>query len=218
MTTVGILPWQNECSLSPYPLSKSFGFDNLLVDANFVQFDAFLPTLVSISTTLSTITFTVQFDGVIVSSEVGPSDGIAQFFSGSTYLGGLVFNTETAYELITAQANQTILVNVSFLPIVVTSIPSKAGVYKLGNAYAVTELEHDANITYVGDLGDNSITFNAVAFPTLLDTVFLKSLNSVAPTNNNIHIQESDLVKITAETVGTLRFSITGSGNEIPTT
>ena len=62
MATYNALNWQNENSLSNFPLSSYIEFRDFLVDARFVQFDNFTPVLNTITVDETSVTLTITFD------------------------------------------------------------------------------------------------------------------------------------------------------------
>lgn len=212
MTPV-VLAWDNENTLSPYPLTKSFGYDSLLIDANFVQFDSFIPVLKSIQLTDDSITLIINFDFVTKKlvytiSELVTPGATKTIKHNDRYLGTLVFGTGIG-KFINSNGNQTLLtVNIPFLAHTVRSIPSKAGVFTLDDKYGNLTFLSDNYISY--DVTDNDVTFNAVAYPALSNEPYLKTLNSVGPTNNSVFIKNTDIIKVAGDS-STVTVSLVGT-------
>jgi len=211
MANLNVLSWNNESALSPYPLVNSFGYDDLLIDANFIQFDGFVPVLKSISAANNIIEFIIQFDNLIKTITVNKLDllGVAYPITikeGTRYLGKIVLGPNAVY-LYDELANRTLTLNIKFLAFLVKSIPSNAGVYKLQSNFGELALTSDENIWY--NVGGNDVEFNAVSFGALSSEPYLKSLNTVLPTANSVFIQDSETIKITP---GTNTFTVSLRG------
>lgn len=228
MNNLNVLSWQNESSLSPYPLAKSIGYDNLLIDANFVQFDAFSPVLKTLTVGSDKYIFEIVFDRVTKLVEVDKADltGVpfdVTIYDGTRYLGKLVLGPEALaiYDLL---GSRTLKTNTKFLQFLVKSIPSNCGVYSIDSFFGDLSFLHDDHIWYEGS-GQN-ITFNAVALEGLTDEPYLKTLNLVPPANNNLNITESEIIKVTGAGIGLVTISVVGTSvsnlvveqnNSIPT-
>lgn len=199
MASLNVLSWNNESNLSPYPLVNSFGYDDLIVDANFVQFDNFIPILQTVSAANNLFEFIIKFDNLTKTIVVNKLDLLGSPYTiiikeGTRYLGKLILGAN-AVNLYDTLANRTLTINTKFLSFLVKSIPSKAGVYKLQSNFGELAITSDNYIWY--NLNGNNVEFNAVAFGQFSDDPYLKSVNSVLPTNNSVYIQDSDTVKIT---------------------
>lgn len=213
MNDLTVISWQSETSLSPYPLSKSIGFDNLLIDANFVQFDNFAPVLKSVYAANDIITFEILFDKLKKTISIARSSltGIPYTVvirDNTRYLGKLVLGPE-ASSLYDDLASRRFDLDVKFLSFLVKSIPSKVGVYSIDNLFGGVQFGNDANVFY--QITGNNVTFNAVATPTQNPNLYLKTINGVGPSSNNFKIVESSIVKITGNGAGVVQFSLVGS-------
>ena len=203
---IGILDWLNECGLDSYPLVESIGVDNFILDANFIQFDSFKPLLSSVVVTSSAIVLNITFDTetkVITVNRSGFTEGqISKIYATSgRYLGKLIFGggAQTLWDNF---LNQTLNTNVNFSPVVVKTIPSSAGVFSLNGLTGALTLGHDANIFY-GVSGQNVIV-NAVGLASSTGLYALKTINGVAPTNNNVFITDSNVIKLIASTASSI--------------
>ena len=207
------LSWTTETSLSPYPLSKSFGYDSFLIDANFVQFDGFVPILKTIKVADASLEITIKFDLVekklsYLKTDITTIGSLKKIYDNERYLGTLVFGSGVT-ALIGSLGNQsTVTVNLPFLAHTVKAIPSGAGLYSIDAKYGELSFSSDNYISY--DVDDNDIEFNAVAYPPASEELYLKTLNSVGPTNNNVFIKNTDIIKVTGGT-STVTISLVGS-------
>jgi hypothetical protein len=212
MPQFNILTWNSETSVSPYPLEKSIGVDNLIIDANFVQFDDFVPILKNVSVSNDTFLITIQFDQVLktISIEKSLLTGAAYTVvirDGVRYLGKLVLGPEAA-NIYQDLVNKTLVQNVRFLSIVVRSIPSNAGVYSIAKLFGDLEFVATDNVSYAVDGQD--VTIDAISIPAEISS-YLKTINSIGPVNNNIALKDSETVKISIGSSSTVVFSLVGN-------
>jgi hypothetical protein len=225
MSDYNVLGWQNENGLSNYPFIDPFDIQDFFVDASFIQFDNFVPSLVEVLVGVDYISITVNFDsgkcsGEITAVEYTSGDRAVRYYDSITnrYLGCLVLGegVNTAWSNFVGQKLQRSL---SFIPSTVRSIPLKDAVYTLDNSYGDLTLGSTQDIadvyTDIGGIiyqtvaGGNtvfyninhttpSITFNAVAnhaIPTNNKIHPLKKINLVKPISNNIYLDSNDIVK-----------------------
>lgn len=219
MKNIGILPWWNENALTPYPLTSSFGYNGFLVDASFVQFDNFIPTLNSLTVDDTKIVLTLTIDVGSIDVEVDTSSLATQgytkkIYDNSRYVGSLVFGIN-AYSLANNDiANQTLKdINIKFLSVLVKSIPSDAGVYSIQNKFGSVVLDNsDGVITYV--LSDNEVTINAISYPPIKTTNFLKTINGVSPQDNNLYLLDNEIIKYKTSGTSELEILLVGSPTE----
>lgn len=130
---IGILGWQNENGLSAYPLVSDIVCKDFIVDASFVQFDGYIPSLETIEVKSNEILVTVKVDAgtVIISVPHNHTPGTAKKLQiNNRYIGRIVFGAGIAL-LINNFINKAIDVKIPFLSVTVNSIPSQAGVYSL---------------------------------------------------------------------------------------
>ncbi len=208
-----VLSWTNETALTPYPLVKSFGYDGLFIDANFIQFDGFVPVLNTIKVADDNIEITITFDSgpqvlVYTISSVSVIGTTKYVYDGDRYLGTLVFGNGVGRFLNNKGNQVTLAINIPFLSHTTKSISSTAGVYSIDGKYGNLQFTSDENINYEVDAGD--ITFNAIALPAVVNTNYLKTLNSVGPLDNSVFIKNTDIVKVTGSTP-TVTISLVGS-------
>lgn len=210
--TVGILEWTNEHSNSSYPLSKPFVPQDFIIDASFVQFDGFVPTLKSITIKQGKATLVVTTDAGDISIVVSrPS---ATYFpgysvelrSGDRYLGQLVFG-QGLVSLFTIHLDTVLKPNIPFLSSVVRGISSRGGLY------AFAGYSGDVNVntgptpqsrSIFFDINGNEVTWNAGWLGTQTQQQPLKTLNGVRPQANAVYIEDSDLIKATPQGDGIL--------------
>ena len=208
------LTWQNETSLTPYPLSKSIGHDTLIIDANFIQFDNFVPSLTKVEFGNESISLTIVFDRYTKVIEVLRSNftGIPYAHTvkfADRYVGKIVFGAD-ALALSSSLNNHELDVDVKFLAFLVKSIPSNAGVFKLDGMHGALHFTSDENISYL--VTGQKVRFDAVSIPTLTDQPYLKTLNSIAPTSNNVFLRDSELIKVSSNGAATVLISLIGTG------
>jgi hypothetical protein len=102
MANIGVLSWNNETNLSPYPLVSSFGYDDLIIDANFIQLDGFIPVLKTIKTGNDLFEFVIQFDKLIKTITVNKSELLDSPYTilikdNTRYLGKIVLGSNAVY-------------------------------------------------------------------------------------------------------------------------
>jgi len=203
---IDVPSWLTETSLTPYPLTKSFGYDSFLMDAQFVQFDGFVPTLVSIYVQEGNVTFKIQFDLSLLSfttalSDIAAVGSVLRLTDGDRYLGKLVFGYGVPRIINEVGDNTTFTLNTPFLANTVRSIPSKCGVFAINSVYGDIAITSDSYINYeIENISDtHNITFNAIAFPAQSTEPYLKTLNSVGPTHNSVFIKNTPIIKVAAQ-------------------
>lgn len=207
----GILGWLNENGLSYYPMSKDLIVSDLIIDANFVQFDGFIPILETIEVKPNKIILHIQIDTGLVLVEILDSytkgTGV-KIYQDTRYIGIVVVGT--GYDTLKRLAiNKVLTVNVPFLDIVVRSIPLAAGVFSIEGLTGALTFTKDDTIHFAKT--GNTIEWSAVALATPPSSVVpLKSINLIAPEANNINIYDSDLIKITPG-IGTVTFNLANS-------
>lgn len=209
MADIGILSWLNETGLSQFPFTTDFGFNGLLVDATFLQYNSFTPILQTIAVNDISVILTIQFDYGVQAVSI-PLSGLTspqKIYDGTRYLGTLIFGYDAA-DMLNPYLDQIILVNIPFLSHLVKGIPGNAGVYSIDGQFGAIIFTADSNIWYT--LSGQNVTFNAVALPALVDIPYLKTLNGVGPTDNSVYIQETQLVKISNDGVGDVQISLAG--------
>ena len=226
MSTIGILNWQNENARTGYPLvNNELVRNNLIVDAAFIQFDGFVPTLQTIQVSATTLIVTVLFDIGSVSVNLNSSDfatGIRHisFYDNANnynkrYLGRIVFGNGV-YDLWSQSVSQILTFNVQFEASIVRSIPSASGVFSIGGFFGDLEFNgNDTSIFFNTHQSPNWITFNAVEnhkLPSVAPLVF-KQINLVPPTNNNIYIGDNDVINITNAFDGSVLVSLVGNNS-----
>jgi len=213
MSIYNPLSWQNENSLSSYPLEKDLDPQNYIVDARFVQFDNFVPQLNYTLIDNDRIKLSISFDKETITSieylksvyQLNDASKVLRIFSqvDNRFLGSIVFG-EGLRELWNMYVGRKLNHNVKFLASTVRSIPSKDSVYKLDGSFGDVELTRTT--------GDTTIFYNTVDTPTKHSIVFnavaghsvsgakqgLRKINLVSPRNNNITLVSNDVVKVTA--------------------
>lgn len=133
-----ILDWQNEHALTDYPLTKFIGFNDVIVDASFVQFDGFVPVLKKLVVTGLSAIFSIKFDketiDITVASDFVPQAGVRISGSDGRYFGTIVFSFGVT-TLIREHAGAILTFDVPFASNTVTSINSGSGVFSIDGKY-----------------------------------------------------------------------------------
>jgi hypothetical protein len=213
--SIGILSWTNETSLSPYPLSKSFGYDNFLVDANFVQFDDFVPVLQSIKLEDDMLTMAILFDSGVVETNINTSylqmhRFMLKIKSDDRVLGHIVFGPDTNRFIEDNFSNRTTKVlNIPFLASTVKVIPLKSGVFSIDGKFGPLHVFSEEVIWY--DVNDNDVTFNAVSGLNYTEDIYLKSLNTVLPISNGVYVEDNQVIKFRSIGAAAIEVSLVGS-------
>lgn len=211
-----ILNWLNENSLTPYPLEKTFGYDGLIIDANFIQFDNFIPVLNSIKFQDKKIAISITFDLLtkiiyLTEEDYNITNLVVTIEEGGRYLGMLKFGNGLTKFVNNSGEQFSLNIGIKFLPHLVKSIPSRSGVYSIDNKYGPFYFLGDNYISF--DVNDNDITFNAIYYPPIETELYLKTLNSVGPTNNNVFIKNTDIIKVASEPA-TVVLSLVGTSQK----
>lgn len=210
--TYGILEWNNENSVSCYPLSRLFTPADFIVDATFVQFDAFVPILKSVAVSQGVVTITITTDaGDIVTSIDKPSSSytpgyIVKLTSNNRHLGFLVFG-QGLVSIFNTYIETTIKANIPFDISTVRGISSKAGVYSIAGYTGDVNIytgDSKPQQTLFFDISGNNVTWNAGSLATAADAVALMTLNGVTPINNAVFIEDSTLIKLAPRETGLL--------------
>lgn len=211
MSVYNVLPWQGEHSLSGFPFDVELDTRDFIVDAQFIQFEGFTPTLNHIYVEYDRIKLSMTFDyGTQTSVELlkaaydrGDSYRSLHIYTPARdrYLGTLTFGAG-ALTLWESYTGQKISYNSQFTPSVVRSIPLMDAVYTLDSSYGDVTLgrtEADSTIFYNVSENLNALTFNAVTGHSVPDDakpVGLRKINLVTPLHNNINLASNDVIKI----------------------
>lgn len=208
-----VLPWKSETAITPYPLESSFGYDGLIVDAHFIQFDNFIPTLNYFKVVDRFLFVSITFDTGPLELEYSygqlTENYNAEFSIGGRYLGFITFGKTITRLTQILGDNTQLKINKKFLPHLVKSIPSKCGVFSLNDKYGDLIVDSDRNIWF--DVDDNEVTFNAVYYPLVETENYLKTLNTISPVDNNVFIKNTNLIKLSAEPASVI-ISLIGTG------
>ena len=213
----------DENALTPYPLSEDIGFNSVIVDANFIQFDGFIPVLQAIKVNVDNVSsspqvdivFTILFDSGVQNISVTTSNSRVSIVSNGRYLGTLTFGQGLSL-LSVKFANKLITLNTSFLASTVRSVNSQGGLYSLDSKFGDVSIHTDENMYF--NISANDVTWNCVGFPNNTGGNALKTLNGVSPVNNSIYLSDSTLLRIASGTAS-LTFSSIGDSSQIfPTT
>jgi hypothetical protein len=223
----GILSYQNELGRTHYPLQPNTSvINNLIVDATLIQFDGFVPVLQSILVSATDLTITIQFDLLTLSftylqssytagvRHVSIYDNLNSY--NKRYLGRIVFG-DGVVDLWNNKVSQLLTFGVPFIPSVVRSVPSTAGLFSLQGRFGTIELLGDPSMDsmfFTTNPSDNWIAFNGVGHFKLPDappSPALKLLNLVAPVDNNIFLGSNDIIKVSTQGGGGLSISLVGN-------
>lgn len=235
MSQYNPLSWQNENALSGCPFSIEPEIQNFIVDAKFVQFDGFVPTLDYIIVQPDKIYFAITFDcGQVVTSnflketyDLGEEYRSLRLYTSNNdrYLGVLVFGLGAA-DLWQNYIGRKLTFSQSFSPTTVRSVPFKDAVYLFDGNYGELQLSRtslDSSVFYNTSAALNSITFNAVAGHSvtqgtsvqILEKKGLRKINLVPPVNNNINLMSNDVIKIKTFNASSLTIElVTGSATQ----
>lgn len=168
----GVLEWRSESVGAAYPLAASIADNDLLLDAQFVCFDNFVPTLKSYTVTTDRVKLTVSLedgDCVVELSNAVPA-GSTVPINLTRYRGCLVVGPGVA-RLLATEVGKTVPARTKFLATTVTSVSSAGGVFSFGAMTGVVNVNPDEHMTVVPTTG--VLTFNAVALPSKKATVTL---------------------------------------------
>ena len=167
MNGIGITEWREHGLTSSYPLGGIMDPNDVFVDANFVQFDNFIPQLIQAVVSNNSIVFTILFDDgnflLTVPADNCVEGTILPIRSSSRFYGQLVCGPgiETMFD---ANAGSTLAINLPFEPNTVRSIPSTSGLYTLqglsGDVVVATDEAQFFNLTPPG-----TVTWNTVSKP-----------------------------------------------------
>jgi len=224
MSAYNPLEWQNENELSGYPLSQETDYLSLLVDAKFIQFDNFVPTLNSLFVYSDRLTLTIVFDyGTHSAVNLLKSDYIKgeayqnlRIYQPDTnrYLGTLTFGTGPG-DLWSTAVGRSVTFNLPFATETVRSIPKKDAVYTFDGSYGDVLLgrtDEDTSMFYntARIAGLNAITFNAVGGGSISGRTAkgLRKINLVGPVANNINLVSNDVIKITPTSATSLSIGL----------
>jgi hypothetical protein len=225
MASYNPLNWQNENALASFPFDSDLEFQDFIVDARFVQFDNFIPTLNYIYVDFNKIDLSVTFDygealltflkSEYLKGETYRNIRVYQPLN-SRYLGSIVFGEglETLWQ---QYSGQKITHNARFSADTVRSIPSKDAVYLFDSSYGNISLGRtalDTTIFYNVSEELNSVTFNAVGGHSVNEIIEtgssngLKQINLVKPLHNNINLASNEIIKITPVNASSLQIAL----------
>lgn len=218
MATYNVLEWVDENSLTSYPLSEELEVQGVIVSANFIQFDNFIPILNEIFVDSVSINFKITFDFGRHTSlmfyrqkyDMGEAYRYLRIYTPdkSRYLGTLSFGRGVS-TLWNEHIGRKFTYSLPFSPSVVRSIDSNSGVYRLDGSYGDLTLgrtAQDATIFYNMSSSFKTVMFNAVTGHSVesSDTIGLRKINLVSPVNNNINLAANDVIKFTPQNAAAL--------------
>lgn len=217
---IGILDWTDENAKGDYPLLSSIGVKGVIVDASFVQFDGFVPVLNSITVAPTTVTFNITFDritkNITVDNTTFQDTRFIRIYESDVtrFIGSLTLG-QGFLKLFEENVGSTIILGISFASNTVVSINRKSGVYSfaglIGDVGISTATVDDDYPIFFGVDG-NVVICNAVGIPAIPFNILspLKTINGVGPINNQIKIEDSEVLKISAGFNG-LNFDLANS-------
>lgn len=223
----GALEWLNEHALTDYPLTGYAGVYDFLLDANFVQFDGFVPILVQGEVKQDSLVLDIQFDRSLVQltllqNSVLPESSVRVYEADtSRYLGCLVFGSGI-YSLFQNSIGTVFSWNLPFCASTVIPVNSRNGVYSIdkvsGDLNISTGIDKNHRTIFFGvDVPNKTVIWNAVGLDEIKDVnVALKTLNGVRPINNTVIVGGSELIKVTPGS-GSLSFGVAAAGTNVIT-
>jgi len=213
MSIYNPLSWQSEHALSGFPFDVELDIRDFIVDAQFVQFDGFIPVLNYAYVELDRIRLSITFDSGTQSSieflraaylrDGGYRSLRIYTTSGDRYLGTITFGSGASV-LWENYIGQKLTYDQSFTVSTVRGIPSRDAVYALDGNYGDITLGRtyqDSTIFYNVSEDLNAVTFNAVGGHSVADDAKpegLRKINLVTPLNNNINLASNDVIKISS--------------------
>lgn len=218
MSTHNILEWSDENSLTSYPLTEELEVQGIIVSANFIQFDNFVPILDEIFVDNASINFKITFDFGQHTAlsfyrekyDMGEAYRYLRIYTPdkSRYLGVISFG-RGALTLWNEHVGRKFSYTLPFNSSVVRSIDSNSGVYLLDGSYGNLTLgrtEQDSVIFYNSSSLFKSIMLSAVKGHSVesSDTIGLRKINLVSPVNNNINLAANDVIKFTPQNASAL--------------
>ena len=213
MSITSVREWTNETGLTTYPLvgnlittTKKVFPKDFLVDANFVQYDGFIPSITSVTVTDATITIVLNCDEGATSvaytkAEFEAATRSVRVYLDGRYIGRLVFGDGTAFVFADFR-DETMTKPVAFLPVVVRNIPLASGVFSVDGLSGVVAVQ-SSDDTMFFNVASQVVTLNAVYVPPAVTSV-LKTLNLRPPTDNNIILSSTEIIKIGARGTDTV--------------
>ena len=223
MAKYNILNWQNENSLSNFPLVSYIEFRDFLVDSSFVQFDNFIPILNTIAVDETNVTLTITFDygvnsGIVLSKQTflqNPNSAHIRLYTPTNdrYLGVISFGPGTL-DLFKTHIGRILTLDMQFSPDAVRSIPLQDAVYTFDGIYGDLVLGRgatDDSIFYNISTAKNTIVFNAVKYHEITPSnqkQGLRKINLVPPLENNINLSSNEVIRVTPDSSNSLRISL----------
>jgi hypothetical protein len=214
------LDWENQNAVSAYPFTEDAPYNNIIVDANFQQFDNFIPVLNYIEVSTDFLTLNITYDTgttnfIFLQSDYVAGTNFLRLMVGTRYIGKLTFQ-DGVNTLWNTFVGQVLQFNLSFVATTVKSISLNSGVFSLAGLFGnvVLTTPSSDNTIFYNTIGSNGLTFNAVGnfkLPYPLLSPALKLLNLISPTNNNIFISSDQVIQINGDGIGSLNVSLVGS-------
>ena len=205
------LSYLNENSLNCYPLTKSFGTDDAIVDACFKQFDGFIPILQSIVINQTSVILQILTDAglqeVIATTPFTPAT--YNLSDGSRWLGKITLDKGIT-TIWSAFSNTTISMQIPFAATAVKPIASQGGMYSFNGFNGNVSLTTDNQVFFTTTGTD--VVFNSVGIPDSITQQIVKTINGISPTYNGIQLNDSDMIKFTSNK-STLTVSAIGDTN-----
>ena len=193
MQGIGITEWRDHGRSSCYPLAVDIDPNDLFVDASFVQFDNFIPQLSTVVIDSTGVTFTFLFDDGTFTTTVASSNCISEYIiqlrnSTTNRNYGSVVCGYGIVTLFNTSQGTTLTLDANFVPSVIRSIPSTAGLYLLQGVSGAIDITTDDNQRFA--ITGNSVTWNTIGRPSKVKQHTLDSTKLYAVTS------ESSVVEI----------------------
>jgi len=184
-TNTGIIPWRNETGEFSYPLVYNAILDsNVLVDAYWIQFDSFIPTLKTVKVEADAVVFTITThdgDSVFTLDWPDSSGKLVMYDVLGRLIGKLIFG-DGLQGFYNSNLGSTLTINTKFVASTVHAVPYDSGVFSFQNATGDVEVETDGNLFFT--LESQGVIFDAVGVPTCDQAINpLKSVNGVSAPN-----------------------------------
>ena len=174
----GVLEWRDETRGAAYPLARSIADNDLLLDAQFLSFDGFIPTLKAyvVKKGLLLLTVTLEKGDAVVELTSSVQTGARVPITVDRYYGFLVIGPG-AVRLLAEGDTTTVQTRTKFAASTVVSVPLNGGVYSVDGSRG------DITLTLAEQLriatGNNYFELSAIAIPSKQETIKLTDTDSL---------------------------------------
>jgi hypothetical protein len=235
MSSYNVLEWQDENSLTSYPLTEELEVQGIFVSANFIQFDNFIPVLNELFVDSESLKLKITFDfgqhtALSFTKQrynMGEAYRYLRIYTPdkSRYLGVLSFG-RGAHTLWSEHVGRKFEYSLPFDACTVRSVSSDSGVYLLDGSYGAINMgrtSNDSTIFYNMSSSSKTVTFNAVTGHSVeaADTIGLRKINLVSPVKNNINLAANDVIKFNPKNASALSIDLVAGvypeGFNVPT-